>query len=275
MHQSMLFRSLVTFALLAAAPLTAQRYNDDSDDRWLANCRDGWNGNDDRGRACEVRVVPVRLAGRALEIDGRENGGVHVVGWDGDSVRVTARIQANARSDDAARDMIKDVKIVANARRIASDGPRSLRNENWSVSYMVFVPRRFDLTLEAHNGGLGVTGVTGKLDLRTENGSVKLTDVGGDVRARTQNGSLNVELAGGKWDGAGLDAETQNGSVRMGIPASYAAQIETGTVNGRMNTDFPITVQGRIGRRLSLPLNGGGATLRAITTNGSVSLSRR
>ena len=115
----------------------------------------------------------------------------------------------------------------------------------------------------------------GKLDLRTENGSLNLTDVGGDVRARTQNGSLNVQLAGGKWDGAGLDAETQNGSVRMGIPSSYAAQIETGTVNGRMNTDFPITLQGRIGRRLSLPLNGGGATLRAITTNGSVSLSRR
>jgi hypothetical protein len=99
--------------------------------------------------------------------------------------------------------------------------------------------------------------------------------VGGDVRARTQNGSLNVQLEGVKWDGAGLDAETENGSVRMGIPSSYAAQIETGTVNGHMSTDFPITVQGTIGRRLSLPLNGGGTTLRAITTNGSVSLSKR
>lgn len=276
MRRTTLLRSLASLFLLAiATPLAAQRYNDDNDDRWLANCRDRWNGNDERGRACEVRAVPVRLAGRALEIDGRENGGVHVVGWDGDSVRVTARIQAYARSDDAARDMMKDVKISADGRRVSADGPRSGRNENWSVSYMVFVPRRFDLTLEAHNGGLGVTGVTGKLDLRTENGSVNLTDVGGDVRARTQNGSLNVQLAGEKWDGAGLDAETQNGSVRMGIPSSYAAQIETGTVNGRMNTDFPITLQGRIGRRLSLPLNGGGATLRAITTNGSVSLSRR
>ena len=260
---------------IACAPLAAQRYSDNTDDRWLASCRDGWNGDDDRGRACEVRVVPVRLSGRALEIDSRENGGVRVFAWEGDSVRVTARIQANARTDDAARDMIKDVKINADGRRITADGPRSWRNENWSVSYMVFVPRRFDLTLEAHNGGLGVTGVTGKLDLRTQNGSVNLTEVGGDVRARTQNGSVNVELAGAKWDGAGLDAETENGSVRMGIPSSYAAQIETGTVNGRMNTDFPITVQGRIGRRLSLPLNGGGATLRAITTNGSVSLSRR
>lgn len=120
-----------------------------------------------------------------------------------------------------------------------------------------------------------MSGVSGALNLRTLNGSVTLTDAGGDVHARTQNGSVNVELAGSRWDGRGLDAETQNGSVRIGIPASYAAQIETGTVNGRVNTDFPITLQGRIGRKMGIPLNGGGPTIRAETTNGSVSLLRR
>lgn len=267
---------LALLLLASAAPLAAQRSTEYDDTRWLDNCRDGWGGDDERGRACEVRVVPVKLTGKALDIDGRENGGIRVVGWNGDSVRVTARVQASARSDGDAKDLLKDVRINVDGRRISAEGPRSGgRHESWSVSYVVFVPRRFDLRLDAHNGGLGVTGVVGKMDLQTENGSVSLNDVGGDVHARTQNGSLNVELDGGKWEGAGLDAETQNGSVRMGIPASYAAQIETGTVNGRMSTDFPITVQGRIGRRLSLPLNGGGTTLRAITTNGSVSLTRR
>ena len=258
-------------------PLAAQRNNWDSDDaRWLDECRNGWNGNSDRGRACELRNVPVRLTGRALEIDGRENGGIHVEGWDGDSVRVTARIQANARDDAGARDLLNDVKIKSDGRSISSDAPRSWgRNESVSVTYMVHVPRRFDLRLEAHNGGIGVAGVTGQMSLETTNGSVNLVEIGGDVRAHTQNGSLNVQLAGRKWDGRGLDAETQNGSVRMAIPSDYAAQIETGTVNGRMSTDFPVTLQGRIGRNLTLPLNGGGATLRAMTTNGSVSLTRR
>ena len=143
------------------------------------------------------------------------------------------------------------------------------------MSYIVYVPHRFDLRLDAHNGSLGVDGVNGKLDLRTSNGSVSLADGGADVHAHTQNGSLSVQLAGSKWDGSSLDAETQNGSVRMAIPEGYAAQIETGTVNGGIHTDFPITVQGRIGRRLTLPLNGGGVTLRAMTTNGGVTLSRR
>ena len=277
MRQPNLIRSLLALALIAAAaPLHAQRSSEYDDTRWMENCRDGWGGDDNRGRACEVRNVPVKLSGRALDIDGRENGGIRVVGWDGDSVRVSARIQATARDDAAARDLLTEVRLNSDGRRIFSDGPRAWgRSASVSVSYLVFVPRRFDLQLDAHNGGLGVTGVTGKMDLRTTNGSVNLTDVGGDVHARTQNGSLNVQLAGAKWDGAGLDVETQNGSVRIGIPSAYAAQIETGTVNGRVNTDFPVTVQGRISRRLSLPLNGGGTPIRAITTNGSVTLSRQ
>jgi hypothetical protein len=283
-------RPLIALALLAAAsPLHAQRSFEADDARWAESCRDGWGGYDDRGRACEVRAVPVKLAGHALDIDGRQNGGIRVVGWGGDSVRVTARIQTTARDDDEARALIKSVKITADGRRVSADGPsRSNRDEddcryscgrrspsNWSVSYVVYVPRHFDLQLDAHNGGIDVSGVTGKLDLRTTNGSVSLTDIGGDVHARTQNGSLNVQLAGSRWDGSGLDAETQNGAVRMSIPESYAASIETGTVNGRVNTDFPVTLRGRIGRQLNLPLNGGGAPLRAMTTNGSVTLSRK
>ena len=148
-------------------------------------------------------------------------------------------------------------------------------NESWSVSYTVFVPRRFDLDLEAHNGGIGVSGVTGKLELGTTNGSVMLDEVGGDVHARTQNGSLQVKLAGSRWDGGGLDAQTQNGSVRLMIPDNYSAQLETGTVNGRVSTDFPITVRGNISHHLSFPIGGGGPTIRATTTNGSVVIARR
>lgn len=271
----------VVLALLTVVPpaLSAQRAfsRGDSDAEWLENCRDNWRGDRDRGRACEVRAVPVKLAGRAIEIDGRENGSIRVFGWDGDSVRVTARMQAQADDDAEAAKLLKDVRIVTDGRSVRAEAPRgdSWYRSGWSVSYTVEVPRRFDLGLEAHNGSLRVDGVTGRLDLRTTNGSVALQDVGGDVHARTQNGSMNVALAGTSWDGSGLDAETQNGSVRLEIPQKYAAQIETGTVNGAINTDFPVTVQGRISRRLSLPLNGGGKTIRVTTTNGGVRLSTR
>jgi len=269
--------ALAALLLASALPLHAQRSSFDNDADWLDQCRSSsWSGDDDRGRACEVRQVPVRLSGRVLEIDGRQNGSIRVRGWDGDSVRVTARLQANASSDDDARALLKDVRIVADGRSVRAEGPSTGRwHTGWSASYVVWVPRRFDLSLEATNGALGVEGVSGRLDLRTTNGSVALTDVGGDVHARTQNGSLNVMLAGKGWDGTGLDAETQNGSVRLAVPETFAAQLETGTVNGSIHTDFPVTIQGRISRQLSLPLNGGGKPIRAMTTNGTVRISRR
>ena len=270
-------RFTTAFALLLLpAALAAQ--DRESDAEWLERCRRDGNrwSSDSRGRACEVRNVPVRPISRALSIDGERNGGIRVFGWDGDSVRVTARMQAEGRSDADARDRLARVRVVADGRSVRAEGPSMEGDYNgWSVSYFVYVPRRFDLDLEAHNGGLSVDGVTGKLDLQTHNGGLMLTAVGGDVRARTQNGSLQVQLTGKRWDGAGLEAETRNGSVRLAVPEQYSAQLETGTVNGSIRTDIPVTLSGRISRTLSIPLGAGGRTIRAMTTNGSVTITRR
>ncbi|HEU4720800.1 MAG TPA: DUF4097 family beta strand repeat-containing protein [Gemmatimonadaceae bacterium] len=268
---------LAVFALLVApAALVAQ--DRQSDAEWLEQCRESNNrwSSDARGRACEVRNVPVRLSARAIAIDGERNGGIRVFGWDGDSVKVTARLQAEGRSDADARDRLSRVRVLADGRGVRAEGPSmDYDYGGWSVSYYAFVPRRFDLDLEAHNGGLSVDGVSGKLDLRTHNGGLRLSAVGGDVHARTQNGSLHVELTGNRWDGTGLEAETRNGSVRLAVPEPYAALLETGTVNGSIRTDIPVTLSGRISRQLSIPLGGGGRTIRATTTNGSVTITRR
>lgn len=271
-----LSRFLAASALLISPTLLlAQGIDRESDAEWLEHCREQ-GGDRDRGRACEVRNVAVRLSGRSITVDGRQNGGVRVFGWDRDGVQVTARMQAQARTDAAARELLSRVKIVADDRSVRADGPSTnWDDEGWSVSYYVNVPRRFDLDLEAHNGGLTVEGVSGKLSLDTHNGGVALVGVGGDVRANTQNGSLNVQLTGNKWDGEGLDAVTRNGSVRLAVPEQYAANLETGTVNGSIRTDIPVTLSGRISRQLNIPLGGGGRTIRAMTTNGSVQITRR
>ena len=77
-----LLRLLIASALLVSpALLVAQRLDRESDAEWLEKCRDRNLSGDDRGRACEVRNVPVRLSGRSIAIDGQQNGGVRVFGW--------------------------------------------------------------------------------------------------------------------------------------------------------------------------------------------------
>ena len=136
------------------------------------------------------------------------------------------------------------------------------------------MPRRSDLSLEAHNGGIAISDVNGKIEFSALNGGISLRRVGGNVHGSTTNGGLAVELSGDRWDGEELDVKTTNGGVSLSVPENYSAHLETGTVNGNVSVDFPVTVQGRITKELSVNLGSGGATVRAMTTNGGIRLIR-
>jgi hypothetical protein len=261
--------------LVATGTLTAQsRRDSESDAEWLEKCRSGQYGNRWDGHACEVRAVPVSRGTRSLSIDGASLGGVSVTAWDRDSVHVSARIAAMAPTQGEAERALRDVRVVAEGGTIRASGARHDDDSQQIVSYDVYVPRHMDLDLRAHNGGLRVEGVTGRMTLETENGGLSIDGAGGAVRAHAQNGGLSVRLTGTHWEGAGLDAETQNGGVRLVVPEGYSARLETGTVNGGIRTDIPITVSGRISRQISLTLGSGGAPVRATTTNGGVIIQR-
>ena len=97
----------------------------------------------------------------------------------------------------------------------------------------------------------------------------------GDIHGETVNGGVTVDLSGDHWNGAGLDVETQNGGIRLRLPEQYSASLETATTNGRINIDFPVAVEGRVTRNLTTTLGAGGARLRAVTTNGGVTIRKR
>ncbi len=254
---------------LGVQPAVAQDRHDDHD--W---CSNDWDN--DRARICDERVTMIEADGSMIRVDGGQNGGVSIVGWDRDEIQITARVQAMARDDDRAQEIFDEIRIVTSGGTIRAEGP-SLRSrngrENWAVSFRMMVPNRSNVDLEANNGGISVTDVEGDLRMMTRNGGVSLLRVAGDVHARTTNGGLHIELEGDRWNGAGLDAVTTNGGVDMEIPAGYNAELETRTVNGGLEIDFPITVQGRIGGRnstLNTTLGDGGPTVKAVTTNGGV-----
>ena len=256
----------------AALPLLAQRapFDDGYD-----SCRDRDWGDGSRAHYCEIRNTGFK-AGGALSVDPGENGAIRVSGWDRDSVAVTVKVQAQARTDEQAQAIAREVRITASGGTIRAEGPDVSGHESWSVSFDVMVPRRSDLTARAVNGPIAVGDVSGRIDLDGVNGPLDLADVGGDVHARTVNGPLVVTLSGGKWDGTGLDSETENGPVTLSIPAAYAAHLETGTENGPVSIDFPITIQGRFnGRSIETDLNGGGPTVRVMTTNGPLTVRHR
>jgi len=272
-----------TLLAVAALTLPSATLKAQDNDEWLDDCRhDSWRGTrrDTRVKHCEIRETGLKARGGrggALTVDPGMNGGVEIVAWDRDSIAVTARIQVNARSEADAQAIAREIRIEAAGATVRAVGPTPTgRGQHWSVSFIVQVPRRTDLSIATDNGPLSVREVTGRMELSTQNGPLALMGVGGDVRARAQNGPLVVKLAGARWEGTGLDAETMNGPADLSIPEGYNAKLDFGTVHGPMVVGFPLTVTitGRVTDRISTTLGTGGAPIRVVTTNGPMTVRR-
>ena len=238
-------------------------------------CADAERSNDSDRREifCEVRDFTLGAGAVAVETS---NGSVRVTGERRSNVLGHARVVAHAPTAARAREIAGDVTVTTSGT-IKATGPRSANREGWHVSFRIQAPQATDLDLLSSNGSLRVTGVRGRLTLRTSNGSIGLTDVAGDVEADTSNGSVNATLSGTRWEGAGLNVSTSNGSVRLTVPENYNARLVAGTSNGSIRLGFPVTVQGdlRRNRDIDTTLGSGGPTIRVRTSNGSVNIQRR
>lgn len=220
-----------------------------------------------------VRETTLR-AGNVLIVDGERNGGIRIKGSDRNDVLVRACVQTRADSEAGARALADNIRIETSpiVRAVNATG-----ESNWAVSYEIHVPQTTNLKLSTLNGGIGITGVNGRIEFKAVNGGVHLSELAGDVKGRTANGGLHIKLSGNSWKGTGLDVETTNGGVHLTIPENYAAHIESGTVNGSFKSEISSLAVEREDKsravRLSTDLNGGGALIRVMTTNGGVKIN--
>ena len=106
-----------------------------------------------------------------------------------------------------------------------------------------------------------------EVEVATTGGPVNATNVNGNVRARL--GRLDSD--------ATMDFTTVNGSVIVEFSGEFGADVELQTVNGSLNTNFEMTVSGRLDPKHLRAHVGkpGGPRIRLETVNGSVELRHR
>jgi len=257
-------------ALLLALAITAPS----AQGRSTLSCDDDHDWDDERASHCEMREETL-AGGNPLDVDAGPNGGIRVRGWERSDVVVRARIIAYADTENEARQVASQVRIETGGGQVRARGPEAQGDRRWNVSYEINAPQNGQLTLNTNNGGISVRDLRGTVRFRARNGGINLENVAGDFKGETSNGGISVDLSGNRWDGEGLDVETNNGGVKIDMPEQYSAELEAGTTNGRLNIDFPVTVQGSLGKHINTTIGGGGAKIRAITTNGGVSIRRR
>lgn len=229
-----------------------------------------WTGALEEGQAVEIRGV---------------NGDIQAGPAAGDRVEVTATKRAEDSDPESVevevvehRGGVTICAVYPTPRGSAPNrcGPGdearlNARDNDVKVDFTVRVPGRVDLRAETVNGSIEADGLSGGTTAETVNGSVSLS-TSGVARAETVNGSIEARLGRADWDGE-LQFETVNGEITVVLPSGAHADVSAETVNGAIDTDFPLTVQGRWGpKEMRGTIGDGGRTLRMETVNGSIRL---
>lgn len=151
------------------------------------------------------------------------------------------------------------------------EGHNNTQNNDVEVDFTVQVPAGVHFVGKTVQGDVTAQSLGANVKAHTVNGDVDVS-TRGYAEASTVNGSIRAGLGRADWTGA-LDFNTVNGGITLTLPAGFAAAVEAKTVNGDLESDFPLTVQGRFSRRTFRgTIGAGGRDLSLSTVNGSIRL---
>jgi DUF4097 and DUF4098 domain-containing protein YvlB len=205
------------------------------------------------------------------------NGDVTIEGWKKNEVSISAVKKGNPKDLDRLQISIDVDKYEGKDWIHVGTEHGVFTLNSGSVDYTIKVPSDAILEdIELVNGDLKVTGVTGYLSLGTVNGSVTASGMTGNAWVETVNG--NQDLSFDKMGkGQAVDLETVNGAITLRIPAKANAQVDAETLNGKISSDFGLTVEKGewIGSSAKGLVGSGGARITVETINGNIDIKKR
>ncbi|HET7111936.1 MAG TPA: DUF4097 family beta strand repeat-containing protein [Gemmatimonadales bacterium] len=229
-----------------------------------------WSGTLAAGKTISIRNV---------------NGDVRAVAASGNQVEVTGI--KHARRSDPASVQIKveqtdEGAIICvlypnqqgNSCEDRRSNGRNNDNNDVSVDFTVHVPSSVLLSAHTVNGDVSAEGLGADAEIGTVNGDASV-ETNGFAEASSVNGSVDVVMGRADWSGS-ANYRSVNGPVSVTLPDGASTEVRASTVNGDIDTDFPLTVRGKFGpRSLRGTIGNGGRTLAIETVNGSINIRKK
>ncbi len=226
-------------------------------------------------------------AGKRLEVKG-VNGDVRAVLSSGAEAVVNARKHSRRSDPDEVKIEVVEsddgITICAvyptppRARRENSCEPgdhwsSNTENNDVTVDFDVQVPAGIEFNGQTVNGEMSAEGLKGDVRASTVNGSVRVSTTG-LAEASTVNGSVYAQMGRADWTND-LEFSTVNGGITLILPGKLDTELRANTVNGDIETDWPLTITGRFSqRRLRGTIGAGGRGLTLSTVNGEIRLKK-
>lgn len=126
------------------------------------------------------------------------------------------------------------------------------------------------------NGAVTVARAGGPVEASSGNGRVVVSTARGPVTASSGNGDLEIDIASLPSGGEAMRFSSGNGTIELTLPADFHADLEAHLGNGEVESDFPLTLQGRLNpHHVEARIGNGGRRLTVSSGNGDLILHRR
>jgi DUF4097 and DUF4098 domain-containing protein YvlB len=173
------------------------------------------------------------------------------------------------------------------------------------------MPTDSDLRVDAIDGSIKASGLTGEIELHIGNGSISGNSLKGAIRLHTGNGSIDASDLDGNCDAVSNDGRIRlagrfdvlqarsgngridvialrgskvdsswginsgHGSINVALPSDLQVDVEASTNDGRVSSVLPLEMGGILSRsRVRGKMNGGGQTLTIHTGDSSIHLKQ-
>ena len=142
-----------------------------------------------------------------------------------------------------------------------------------SMDVTVKLPASMVADAGSVSGDIRIEGAHGDVRAATVSGDVRLRELQAtSVHATTVSGDVDAGITQLAGDGP-LTFRSVSGDVTVAVPTGLDADFSMSTVSGDLDTDFPLTLNGRMGRRnINARIGKGGRELSVSTVSGDVRL---
>jgi DUF4097 and DUF4098 domain-containing protein YvlB len=226
-------------------------------------------------------------AGKRLEVKG-VNGDVRAVLASGAEAVVNARKHSRRSDPEDVKIEVVESEDGITICAVYPTPPRARREntceagDHWSsstdnndvtVDFEVQVPAGIEFNGRTVNGQMSAEGLKGDVRASSVNGSVRVSTTG-LAEASTVNGSVYAEMGRANWTND-LEFSTVNGGITLVLPGKLDTDVRASTVNGDIESDYPLMISGKFGpRRLRGTIGAGGRGLNLSTVNGEIRLKK-
>lgn len=230
------------------------------------------------------------------------------------AIKEVRRADSQAEAERVAQKVSVRIEQVGNRIEVETKYPKNFswgRGPQVYVHIEISAPERSNADVKSVDGNLTVNGIEGRLQLKTVDGDLAVTDCSGEIHAGSVDGNAELRGVAGKVEARTVDGDldvegilsgvrakstdgnitirvhsdsvmdgdwslaTTDGSIRVEIPEGFGANLDVRVSDGNIESDHPLTVEGKISdQRLQGALYGGGHQLSIRTSDGSVELKK-